>query len=187
MKNHLFILEASPCDINLYPDGPKSLSEAKQLGRQLCPFSEKCGKKLNLITGFQCVMYFGTQVAQHCINNRHSIETEMKDFKKEFLSFIAHRGFVYSPDRKEFTIITDRKEAFEKIKEFAKMVLESTDIFQKNPRFQVGPKFKDVLAHAITKEGIDLRKIDELEGRFGENGGRGCDVTSGPCSCGAWH
>lgn len=23
--------------------------------------------------------------------------------------------------------------------------------------------------------------------KLGENGGQKCDVTSGPCSCGAWH
>ena len=187
MKEHLFIFEVSPCDTNLYPDGPKSISEAKQLGRQLCPYSKKCKEKLNPKTGFQCVMSFGTQVAQYCINNQHPVEVEMKDLKKEFPSLIAPKGFVYSSDRKEFTIITDRNEALEKIEKFAKMVLESTDIFQKNPRFQVGNEFEDVLAHAMTPDGIDLRKIQELEGRFGTNAGRGCDVKNGPCSCGAWH
>ncbi len=39
------------------------------------------------------------------------------------------------------------------------------------------------------KEGvaINLSKMGELEGRFGYNGGIGCDVLEGPCSCGAWH
>ncbi len=34
---------------------------------------------------------------------------------------------------------------------------------------------------------IHLGKMQELEGRFGYNGGTGCDVLEGPCSCGAWH
>ncbi|MCC6934209.1 MAG: hypothetical protein IT406_00735 [Candidatus Yanofskybacteria bacterium] len=55
-------------------------------------------------------------------------------------------------------------------------------------RADVGPRFEDVVAHATTPSGaIDAAKLEELEGRFGFNGGRGCDVSSGPCSCGAWH
>ena len=34
---------------------------------------------------------------------------------------------------------------------------------------------------------IDLAKMQELEGSCGCNGGKGCDVTEGPCSCGGWH
>jgi len=52
----------------------------------------------------------------------------------------------------------------------------------------IGSEFNDVINYAINEKGhLDLRKIEKLEGRFGSNGGRGCDVLSGPCSCGAWH
>lgn len=36
---------------------------------------------------------------------------------------------------------------------------------------------------------LDLGLIDAHSqyARLGTNGGRACDVTSGPCSCGAWH
>jgi hypothetical protein len=49
--------------------------------------------------------------------------------------------------------------------------------------------FDGLMQHASTKGGIDLRKIENQEGRYGYNGGRGCDVGpgGGPCSCGAWH
>jgi hypothetical protein len=47
--------------------------------------------------------------------------------------------------------------------------------------------FEGLMRHAATKNGIDLRKLEAQEGRYGTNGGRGCDVSSGPCSCGAWH
>lgn len=52
----------------------------------------------------------------------------------------------------------------------------------------VGPDFKDVVDYATGKDGIDLRKIEELEGRYEKvHENRGCDVLSGPCACGAWH
>ncbi|TAL46455.1 MAG: hypothetical protein EPN91_00245 [Salinibacterium sp.] len=35
---------------------------------------------------------------------------------------------------------------------------------------------------------LDMRVMDAHEGITGRtNGGRPCDVDSGPCSCGAWH
>lgn len=54
---------------------------------------------------------------------------------------------------------------------------------------KVGPGFGDVVAHATDPKtgAIDLRRMEQLEGRFGSNGGRGCDVRRGACSCGAWH
>lgn len=50
-----------------------------------------------------------------------------------------------------------------------------------------GGSFESLINYASTKDGIDLRKIESQEGRYGSNGGRGCDVLTGPCSCGAWH
>lgn len=34
---------------------------------------------------------------------------------------------------------------------------------------------------------IVMRLVEAHEGLFGTNGGKGCDVRRGPCSCGAWH
>jgi len=34
---------------------------------------------------------------------------------------------------------------------------------------------------------LDGLLLEAHEGLTGSNGGRGCDTTSGPCSCGAWH
>lgn len=58
---------------------------------------------------------------------------------------------------------------------------------KKKEFLDVGPNFNDVMNYVIKDGIIDLHKIGELEGRFGCNGGRGCDVSKGPCSCGAWH
>jgi len=34
---------------------------------------------------------------------------------------------------------------------------------------------------------IDSLAWQAHEGLQGRNGGKGCDVSSGPCACGAWH
>jgi len=48
--------------------------------------------------------------------------------------------------------------------------------------------FQKLIDECMTDDGaIDLAKMEELEGSCGCNGGKGCDVTGGPCSCGGWH
>ncbi len=50
------------------------------------------------------------------------------------------------------------------------------------------PNFTSLVRSAMTKDGIDLSVIDRVsEGLGPTNGGRRCDVSKGPCSCGAWH
>ena len=34
---------------------------------------------------------------------------------------------------------------------------------------------------------LDISIMDAHEGLLGSNGGKKCDVVSGPCACGAWH
>ena len=47
--------------------------------------------------------------------------------------------------------------------------------------------FEDLVALATTEDGaIDLSVFANAPA-VGYNGGVKCDVTSGPCSCGAWH
>ncbi len=46
------------------------------------------------------------------------------------------------------------------------------------------------LSGCCTLDGVlDMSLMDahERHASLGRNGGRSCDVISGPCSCGAWH
>ena len=54
---------------------------------------------------------------------------------------------------------------------------------------QIGPSFTQVIDYSFKKDRsiLDMRDMDELEARFGYNGGSPCDVLEGPCSCGAYH
>ena len=53
--------------------------------------------------------------------------------------------------------------------------------------YGVGADFKEVMEYIKVDGAYDLRKLQELEGRYGYNGGKPCDVLRGPCSCGGWH
>ncbi len=43
------------------------------------------------------------------------------------------------------------------------------------------------LQQCCTVNGVLDLELMEAHPALGRNGGQKCDVTSGPCSCGAWH
>jgi hypothetical protein len=183
MTYRKLILDGSPCDTNFHDDGPRTVKAAKAEGRQLCPHFDKCNSG-GLDPNRQCEIKFGVMVAQEALKGRSSVQREMDDFRR---MGPKPRDFYWSEDRKEFETL-DYEKGLVKIASFATAVLgrlgEEGD--------KVGSSFEDVVGASMveTKGGgvaIDLGKMQEFEGRFGHNGGRGCDVRSGPCSCGAWH
>lgn len=184
-----FVKDVSFCDTNLYPDGPKTVEEIRARGRELCPHLSKCQQG-----GFihpenhQCVMMNGAEVARNAVKEGHSVSEEMRDFRVAGLH--PPGGWIVSLDRKTFSIISDGAEALNLVEHFAHIaLLDGEEKSVPTEVNAVGPTFTDVVAHATDPETgtIDLNKMQKLEGRFGTNGGRGCDVLSGPCSCGAWH
>lgn len=49
---------------------------------------------------------------------------------------------------------------------------------------EIGPSSQNVINYSLNEKGeIDMRRIEYLEGRFGER----CDVAEGQCSCGLSH
>ncbi len=49
--------------------------------------------------------------------------------------------------------------------------------------------FEDLQRCCFHGGALDMRlmEVHEIHASTGTNGGRSCDVTSGPCACGAWH
>jgi len=47
--------------------------------------------------------------------------------------------------------------------------------------------FEGLVRCCTTGVGIDSRLMEAHEKFCSVNGGKRCDVTEGPCSCGAWH
>ena len=156
------------------------MEEVRQRGRMPCPRLQQCLQK-----NVRCAMRYGIEIARNALKEGHSVEVEMRTFRRETAASPLEE-FVWSLDKGEtVTIPTDREELYLYIHRFAVMVIGGSG---EPAAEQIGPDFSDVLAHATTPDGaIDLRKMEALEGRFGSNGGVGCDVRSGPCSCGAWH
>jgi len=189
MKERSLVKKASPCDDNLHNGGPQTLAEARSQGASMCPHYAECKSGImHPKTGVQCVMQFGIQVARFVAEKEHrggNVETEMGFLRDQLPR--PKGGFLDSTDRVEFVTLTDRAEILAAVERFAREVLYGPE-GTTDPRLKVGGTFGDVVAASTTPEGhIDLRAMDQLEGRFGSNGGRGCDVSSGPCSCGAWH
>lgn len=203
VRESKLILGGSPCDTNFYPDGPKTVAEYREKGKSLCPYYQKCkieGGNSNSRTGWECLMRYALDVAGYVVKQGNTVKKEIGgEFRRFFVNTNPPGGYIYSSDRREFVFLKDKSEALKKIEEFAAQVVTGSPLTEAkggssspltSPVLHrtVGPTFNDVLAHSMTSDGaIDLARMEKLEGRFGYNGGRGCDVSSGPCSCGAWH
>ncbi len=189
MRERELVLQGSFCDTNLYQGGPKTTAEAIQRGRSFCPHRGECER--GYLEDHSCAMRFSMEVVRNSIKLGTSIATEMQNFRRGHTR--QPKGWVYSLDRKEFKEIPESEQAMLLVEQFTHILLDDGEIGaitdqSANPRVTVGERFEDVFAHALTDDGsLDLRKIQELEGRFGYNGGKGCDTRDGPCSCGAWH
>jgi hypothetical protein len=178
----------SVCEDNLYPGGPATVAEVKKQGRSRCPHFGKCNTAgaMHQVSGFQCTMLFGAQVARNMLDDGTSLDQEMRNFTGFFKGVNPRHGFISSDDRVKFTTITDKEEALSKVRQFAEQLMSGSP---RQERPSVGHRdLNDVVALSVGLDGtIDARKMQALEGSCGSNGGRGCDVTEGPCSCGAWH
>lgn len=189
MRDQNLVLRASPCDVNLYADGPQTLAAAR---RSICPHFATCNRSGYLGPhGHQCIMQTGSHVAQFMIRDGTTLEAELRELRQAEASR-PPKGWVFSPDREHFEIITDCEAALRKVTAFAQTVLGTAVAKDEQRRTvrqtAVGDRFQDIIAHVTTPDGVlDSTRIEALEGRFGVNAGHGCDVRSGACSCGAWH
>lgn len=186
MREKRLVLEGSFCNMNLYADGPKTYVEAAKLGEQLCPRAAEC-REHGLGKDHQCIMMTGLEVARNTLRLRTTVEAEMVDFRNSHSR--PAKGWLYSCDRKIIELVPEGSVSAVLIERIAHVAMDDEHAStRENLRIKVGSRFENVIAHAMTPEGaIDTLKMQELEGRFGSNGGVGCDVLSGPCSCGAWH
>ncbi len=186
MKERQLILRASPCETNIYADGPETIEEVKKLGKCLCPNHAVCSRGFSTLRIDGCIMQMATKVAQYVLKGG-TLDGEMLDFSREF---DFGNGMFWSPDRKTFETIADKGSAVEKVRSFAKSLIDQTErTSAKSSRTNSG-SFTSLASSATTKEGsIDLRVIEAAEGRFAHLPGRSfrCDVSRGPCACGAWH
>lgn len=126
-KERRFIIEGFPCEVNLYPDGPRTFAEAEE-NPQPCPWLKRCCEGL-LTQGYQCVMSFGKQIAVSALENGVSVATEIKDFldyPPEDLAVKACNGMIWSPDRMTFEILS-LEEGIGKIGKFARMILKGIE------------------------------------------------------------
>jgi hypothetical protein len=101
--------------------------------REFCPQFYRCNNGgLDPKEGFQCVMASGHQVAKNTVDNNTTVEQEMEVFRSKNIH--PPKGWMYSPDRREFTIISDGEEIFELVERFAYVALsDSASVTQDNP------------------------------------------------------
>lgn len=189
MIDHALIEVANPCDTNMFPGGPKTVQEDKRLGSQTCPSWDQC--KRGLKAGeWNCTMMMGHIAARVVVQENKTLDQAMGEWRASDKANVPK--YITSDDRQEFRFIPT-SEAEPRIRAFAEQLLgegQQVDLAQRlgvDRAEAVGPGFSDV-SRAQIKDGVrDPMRTRHLEGRYGTNGGRGCDVLRGPCSCGAFH
>ena len=155
------------------------------MGRQLCPHFQTCNDGgLNPITGFQCVILFGIQVAQRCskTSERTSL-SEMEDFRRAEVH--PPKRWVVSDDRR-IQNHSRRRRAI-KFVEKTLMSLSTMATPQYKDLGLLSATFASVVRYAATPEGaIGLPKC--------KNSRDASAITAATLrrlawafSCGAWH
>lgn len=185
MREKTLILSRRPCDTNFHDDGPATLAEAEARGAQRCPRYEQCwgtNGDLRADDGTQCVMEYGHQIVALMHLHKRRFRSVADQFAKDAPD--PPKGFIWSSDRKTFVRV-DRATAIRKAEEFAVAIIEGPD------GERAGPGANDVLGSAVAPDladpVVDLAELAKNEGRYGYNGGVGCDVRQGHCACGAAH
>lgn len=64
---------------------------------------------------------------------------------------------------------------------------ETLNDIREHPEKHKHRDLNELNACAFIDDALDLSVIEAHGGLHGYNGGVACDVSSGPCSCGAWH
>lgn len=171
------ILTAQCCGVNVLSSG--------DISQQACPRNrDKCSPYCKSAEMLMCGVYYALQIAQYAVKERHSVDTEMCDFRVAFIG--SDTGGVFFPTEQGYEVIRDTTLMFQKIAETAKKIIGDYEPVTSSRTFG---DLVDLCSER-TPAGIviDTRAMDALEGSCGTNkSGRGCDVTRGPCSCGAWH
>ena len=170
-----------------------TVGQARAAPKSRCPVFERCMHRDEFIggKGLNCIVRSGQEIARYSVQPGESLDGEMKLFAEE--APIERLNGYYDPYSEGGVdeVITDRDEILKRVRTWAE-VLRGEGEAVSEPMSASGERrdFLSLRAAATTPEGgIDLAKLEALgEGRpVGSNGGVPCDVTSGPCSCGAFH
>ncbi|MCC7160399.1 hypothetical protein IT399_01575 [Candidatus Nomurabacteria bacterium] len=112
-REDILIMEGSPCEYDLYPDGPRTLEEAVKMNDQVCPHYKECkSTEHSGYRGQSCIMLLATCLARERLNGK------TEKFKTLIDAINPPNGFVWSEDRKTFVVIADKKRARELIDKF---------------------------------------------------------------------
>lgn len=180
MRERLLILARSPCETNFYDHGPRSLFEA-EMDEYRCPKFDECRRAAALDPDGPappCLMLHAVALVRQVLMHEVHLSAGIRQFIEEQRDADVPEGYLWSPNGEEFERVCDFCDVVELVKEFAAQVMGG----------EGARDFQGLAGEIINEDGaVDVRKMAALEGRYGKNGGQGCDVLDGPCSCGATH
>ncbi len=191
MRNRKLLDGARVCeDIRALLDpGVNSVAAARSVPRERCPVFDRCmGGEFMDRKRLQCIPRAAQEVARYASEPGSSLDSEMRDYADQ--APIGRLKGYYDPysEAGADEVITDREEILRRTRRWAESLLMGGEDLPAPP-LSLAPHFLDLLASARTASGgIDTMVIEAASDWSGRtNGGIACDVSRGPCACGAWH
>lgn len=164
-------------------------AQANAKGRQRCPLWDPCASgNLQRRDRMLCTASVG-QVMARAILEGSSIEAEVEELQAS--PFLKPGSFRYIDPYSENpteNAETDTEKGKSMIVGWAETILYGPN-GQLNPSTteEQLPDFLSLSRSAMREGGVDLLVINDAVSNSQSNGGISCDVSIGPCSCGAWH
>jgi hypothetical protein len=197
-RENRLITDGSICeDAHSYADpAVKTASDAQAKGRKRCPMWGPCASGQLNRKGLICSAHVGMQMARF-IANGGDLETESRDLQASPLfSSGNNQGFINPYGENPDQAVTDPEDAHKLVVTWAKTILygpEDPTLAEQAPssghQEEALPDFLTLVAESRVPGGIDMARMEAAGSRGGgrTNGGIRCDVSRGPCACGAFH
>jgi hypothetical protein len=122
MRERRLIKEGSPCDTDFTDKTMQSVSDAKKMGKVLCPNLEQCRKR-SFTEGIQCYRRVAQEMAGFILDRKSPFEQAVQEEKGEYLSYAPDGDFWVCRDG-EWQVVKGKKNAVQDIVDFARAIID---------------------------------------------------------------
>lgn len=195
VREKRLIMDGSICE-NAYSfmdPSVQTAADARRKGTQRCPQWGPCASGQLVRDGLVCTAHLGITMARCVVKDGTTIEEELNELRaSEVFDPATSNGFINPYGEEPLEPVTEDEAKTTMVEDWANLIL-----FGPEPRDGEGfaasadpplPDFVTLAASARTRGGgIDLAVLDSAPSYGRTNGGIPCDVSRGPCRCGAFH
>lgn len=173
--------------------GVQTAVDARARGRRRCPQWGPCASGQLNRDGLVCSAHLGITMARCVAKDGTTIEEELDELKaSEVFKPDASNGFINPYGENPLKPVTDDDAKSALVEDWANLILLGPEPSEgEGFAASADPPLPDFVTLAASARmragGFDLAVLDSAPSNGRSNGGIPCDVSRGPCRCGAWH